>query len=118
MDFSDPDCMEQLALCDETLMERFLETGALPDTDIGALICARRAFPCYFGAALRDEGVDEFLRALARYAVPPEYPAEFAAQVYKIARDEKGVRLTFLKVLGGDAPREGCTARRGLGGKV
>ena len=101
MDFSDPDCMEQLALCDETLMERFLETGALPDTDIGALIRARRAFPCYFGAALRDEGVDEFLRALARYAVPPEYPAEFAAQVYKIARDEKGVRLTFLKVLGG-----------------
>ena len=101
MDFSDPDCMEQLALCDETLMERFLETGALPDTDIGALICARRAFPCYFGAALRDEGVDEFLRALARYSVPPEYPAEFAAQVYKIARDEKGVRLTFLKVLGG-----------------
>lgn len=101
MDFSDPDCMEQLALCDETLMERFLETGALPDADIGALICARRTFPCYFGAALRDEGVDEFLRALARYAVPPEYPAEFAAQVYKIARDEKGVRLTFLKVLGG-----------------
>ena len=101
MDFSDPDGMEQLALCDETLMERFLETGALPDTDIGALICARRAFPCYFGAALRDEGVDEFLRALARYAVPPKYPAEFAAQVYKIARDEKGVRLTFLKVLGG-----------------
>ncbi len=101
MDFSAPDCMEQLALCDEALMERFLATGALSDADIGSLIRARRAFPCYFGAALRDEGVDEFLRALARYAVPPEYPAEFAAQVYKIARDEKGIRLTFLKVLGG-----------------
>ena len=101
MDFSDSDCMEQLALCDEASMERFLETGALPDTDIGALICARRAFPCYFGAALRDEGVDEFLQALARYALPPERPAAFAAQVYKIARDEKGIRLTFLKVLGG-----------------
>ena len=101
MDFSAPDCMEQLALCDEALMERFLATGALSDADIGSLIRARRAFPCYFGAALRDEGVDEFLQALARYALPPERPAAFAAQVYKIARDEKGIRLTFLKVLGG-----------------
>ena len=101
MDFSAPDCMEQLALCDEASMERFLEDGALPDAYIGVLIRARRAFPCYFGAALRDEGVDEFLQALARYALPPERPAAFAAQVYKIARDEKGIRLTFLKVLGG-----------------
>ena len=101
MDFSSADCMEQLALCDETLMEQFLETGALSDAQIGALIRARHAFPCFFGAALRDEGVDELLQALVRYAPEPERPAEFSARVYKIARDEKGVRLTFLKVLGG-----------------
>ncbi len=101
MDFSDPDCMEQLALCDEALMERFLETGALPDADISALIRARRAYPCYFGAALRDEGVDALLRALTRFTAVPDYPETFSARVYKIARDEKGVRLTFLKVTGG-----------------
>ena len=82
-------------------MERYLERGTLSDAEIAAQIRARRAFPCYFGAALRDAGVEPFLQALSRFTVMPEYPAELAARVYKIARDEKGVRLTFLKVLGG-----------------
>ena len=96
-----PDAMEQLALCDEALMEQFLETGTLSDGQIARLIRARRVFPCYFGAALRGEGVDGFLQALAQLTCAPDWPQEFAARVYKIARDEKGVRLTFLKVTGG-----------------
>ena len=100
-DMDAPDAMEQLALCDEALMEQFLETGTLSDGQITRLIRARRVFPCYFGAALRGEGVDSFLQALAQLTCAPDWPQEFSARVYKIARDEKGVRLTFLKVTGG-----------------
>ena len=92
---------EELALLDEGLMEQVLETGKLEDAQIAELIAGRRVFPCFFGAALRMEGVDELLSALQRYTKEPRYPAEFSAQVYKIARGEKDERLTFLKVTGG-----------------
>ena len=92
---------EELALFDEGLMEQVLETGKLEDAQIAELIASRRVFPCFFGAALRMEGVDELLSALQRYTKEPRYPAEFSAQVYKIARGEKDERLTFLKVTGG-----------------
>lgn len=82
-------------------MEQVLETGKLEDAQIAELIAGRRVFPCFFGAALRMEGVDELLSALQRYTKEPRYPAEFSAQVYKIARGEKDERLTFLKVTGG-----------------
>ena len=92
---------EELALFDEGLMEQVLETGKLEDAQIAELIAGRRVFPCFFGAALRMEGVDELRSALQRYTKEPRYPAEFSAQVYKIARGEKDERLTFLKVTGG-----------------
>ena len=92
---------EELALLDEGIMEQVLETGKLEDAQIAELIAGRRVFPCLFGAALRMEGVDELLSALQRYTKEPRYPAEFSAQVYKIARGEKDERLTFLKVTGG-----------------
>ena len=92
---------EELALLDEGLMEQVLETGKLEDAQIAELIAGRRVFPCFFGAALRMEGVDGLLSALQRYTKEPRYPAEFSAQVYKIARGEKDERLTFLKVTGG-----------------
>ena len=92
---------EELALLDEGIMEQVLETGKLEDAQIAELIAGRRVFPCFFGAALRMEGVDELLSALQRYTKEPRYPAEFSAQVYKIARGEKDERLTFLKVTGG-----------------
>ena len=92
---------EELALLDEGLMEQVLETGKLEDAQIAELIAGRRVFPCFFGAALRMEGVDELLSALQRYTKEPRYLAEFSAQVYKIARGEKDERLTFLKVTGG-----------------
>ena len=92
---------EELALFDEGLMEQVLETGKLEDAQIAELIASRRVFPCFFGAALRMEGVDELLSALQRYTKEPKYPEAFSAQVYKIARGEKDERLTFLKVTGG-----------------
>ena len=92
---------EELALFDEGLMEQVLETGKLEDAQIAELIAGRRVFPCFFGAALRMEGVDELLSALQRYTKEPKYPEAFSTQVYKIARGEKDERLTFLKVTGG-----------------
>lgn len=92
---------EELALFDEGIMEQVLETGKLEDAQIAELIASRRVFPCFFGAALRMEGVDELLSTLQRYTKEPKYPDNFSAQVYKIARGEKDERLTFLKVTGG-----------------
>ena len=93
--------LEQAALCDEELMERYLETGTLDDGDLSALIVDRRLFPCYFGSALRAEGVDALLDGLVRYALEPDWPGEFAARAYKISRDDRGDRLTWVKVTGG-----------------
>lgn len=99
-DFTRPD-LEHLALCDEGLMEEYLETGALKEASIAAATARCRAFPCWFGAALKLEGVEEFLRGLERCA--PSAPAgeSFGAKVFKITRDERGARLTHLKVTGG-----------------
>ncbi len=102
-DFSGPaeEVLEQAALCEEELMERYLGTGALPDADLSALIVERKLFPCYFGSALRLEGVDGLLDGLGRFALEPDWPTQFAARVFKISRDDKGERLTWLKVTGG-----------------
>ncbi len=102
LDFSSgEDLTEALAMCDEALLERYMETGAVTDGDIRGLISERKLFPCWFGAALKLEGTAEFLEGLERYTSAPEYPAEFGARVYKIARDDQGNRLTYLKLTGG-----------------
>ena len=100
VDFTDPD-PEQIALCDEAALEQYLDTGALPDETVRALIRGRKLFPCLFGSGLKLTGVDELLAALTRYAALPDYPAEFGARVFKIMRDAQGNRLTCLKVTGG-----------------
>lgn len=92
---------EQVAMCEEATLERYLETGTVEDGDIRHLIRERKLFPCWFGSALRLEGVEAFLEGLERYAPIPDYPADFGAQVYKIGRDAQGGRLTYLKVTGG-----------------
>lgn len=92
---------EALAMCDERLLEEYLETGALCVENIAASIEERKVFPCYFGSALKLIGVEELLRGIALYALQPEYPKELGARVFKIARDEGGNRLTYLKVTGG-----------------
>ena len=93
--------LEQAALCDEAAMERYLETGELSDAELSALIVERKLFPCFFGSALKAEGVAELLDGLDRYTLEPDWPSDFAARVFKISRDEKGERLTWLKVTGG-----------------
>lgn len=100
IDFSDID-NEDTALCDEELLEEYLETGIINRNRLPNLIKECRIFPCFFGSALKFTGIDELINGLDRYTVMPEYPEEFGAVVYKIARDSQGVRLTFLKVTGG-----------------
>ncbi len=92
---------ENIAMCDEVLLEQYLEHGSVNENDIVRLVAARRLFPCYFGAALRLDGIDALLDGLARFGPQPVYPDAFGARVFKIARDEQGNRLTYLKVTGG-----------------
>lgn len=92
---------ENIAMCDEKVLETYLECGELSDESICSLIAKRRVFPCYFGSALKMTGVEDFLEGIARCTQAARYPGEFGAKVYKIARDEKGTRLTYLKVTGG-----------------
>lgn len=95
------DFYEQVAVCGEEALEHYLEERVVPDRMIAGLIARRQLFPCYFGSALRLEGVDELLEGLRRYTCSPRRPATFGAKVYKIARDPQGNRLTYLKVTGG-----------------
>ena len=92
---------EALALCDEAALESLLERGSIDDSLISEMIKSRKVFPCFFGSALKMDGVEDFLSALARFTVAPEYPSEFGAKVFKISRDAQGGRLTWLKVTGG-----------------
>ena len=93
---------EEVAVCDEALLEQYLETEAPVDDSVTAgLVKERRLFPCYMGSALRVEGIDSLLDGLYTYTRMPEYGQAFGARVYKIARDGQGNRLTYVKVTGG-----------------
>lgn len=92
---------DQAAMCDERLMESFLKTGQIPVPLIRQAILERRLFPCFFGSALRLEGVEPFLRGIVKYTEMPSYPEPFSARVFKISRDELGNRLTHMKITGG-----------------
>jgi len=92
---------ESCAMCDEALLENYLETGVVTDGNIRGLVSKRRLFPCFFGSALKLEGVEELLSALDLYTPVKSYPEEFGARVFKISRDPQGNRLTWLKVTGG-----------------
>lgn len=93
--------MENLAVCDESLLEKYLETGEIHKEQIVSLIARRKVFPCYFGSALKLQGVEEFLEGLEEFTRQPGYPSEFGAKVYKIGRDAQGTRLTYMKITGG-----------------
>ena len=104
VDFSNQhslDMMEQIAVSDEKLLDYFLEKGELTKEQIMEAITSRNVYPCLFGSALKNEGVECLLTLLYEYIKMPDYPKEFGARVYKIARDEQGNRLTYLKVTGG-----------------
>lgn len=92
---------ENLAVCGENALEQFLENGRIELNDIRSLIQTRSVFPCFFGSALRLEGVEEFLKGLEAYMTEPEYLTDFSAKIFKIGRDSQGNRLTYLKITGG-----------------
>lgn len=92
---------ETVALGEEALLDRYLETGTLSPRDVSGLIRLGKLFPCYFGAPLHLDGVEAFLTGLETFAEPPRYPEAFSARVFKIARDPQGGRLTFVKITGG-----------------
>lgn len=98
---TDGETAEAIALCEESLLEQYLETGEIRKEDAARMIARRKIFPCYFGSALKLQGVQELLDALREYSVQKEYPEKFAARVYKISRDEQGNRLTHMKIMGG-----------------
>ncbi len=93
--------LETLAMCDEQALEEYLETGQIPDREICRMVRERKVFPCYFGSALKLQGVEELLKGLECWMTPPAYGKEFGAKVYKISRDDQGNRLTHLKITGG-----------------
>lgn len=93
--------LENVAMAEEQVLETYLEHGMIERGEISRLIWERKVFPCYFGSALKNIGVKEFLAGLECYAKERSYPEEFGAKVYKIARDPQGNRLTYLKVTGG-----------------
>ena len=96
-----PEQLENIAVCEEDLLETYLETGIVEDRDIARLIVQRKIFPCYFGSALKEKGVKDFWNGVQQYTAEPERPTEFGAKVFKIARDEQGNRLTYMKITGG-----------------
>lgn len=92
---------ENLAVCDEAVLEHYLESGEIQKEEIINLIAKRKVFPCYFGSALKIQGVEEFLRGIGTFTRECAYPEKFGARVFKIARDAQGNRLTYLKITGG-----------------
>lgn len=92
---------EEIAMCGETLLEDYLENGQISVEQIKKEIKARRVFPCFFGSALKLEGVEYFMEKLIQYTIVPFYPEEFGARIFKITRDAQGNRLTHMKLTGG-----------------
>ena len=93
--------LEEIAMCDEEVLESYMETGAIRKRDVIRLIDERKIFPCFFGSALKLSGVEQLLGGLEQFTRMPEYPDAFAAKVFKISRDEQGNRLTHVKITGG-----------------
>ena len=92
---------ENVAMCQEEILEYYLEHGTVLEEQIRELICQRQLFPCFFGSALKLTGIKEFLQGVEQFTNFPVYPDEFAAKIFKITRDGQGNRLTHLKVTGG-----------------
>ncbi len=99
--YNTPDFYDQLAMCDEGLMVKYLENGKITVSQIAEGISKRKIFPCFFGSALKIRGIEEFIHGIMMYTKIPAYPEQFGAKIFKIERDEKGNRLTHMKITGG-----------------
>ena len=100
-DEQDEEWPETLAMCSESLMEQYLECGAISNEQICEAILNRTIFPCFFGSALKMQGIEKLLEGFVTFAKKKQYPKQFGARVFKITRDEKGTRLTHVKITGG-----------------
>lgn len=112
------DFFEEIAVCKETLLNEYMDTGSIGRESIAEAVAERLVFPCFYGSALKVEGIGELLEGVSRYTKKPEYGSEFAARVYKIGRDTRGARLTYLKVTGGKLHVKDCISYDGLEEKV
>ena len=99
-DYEQESLCENIAVCDEEIMHTYLESGEIDKMAVGETIRARKIYPCFSGSALKMEGVESFLKALDVLSVQKQPPSEFGAKVFKIATDERGQRLTFMKITG------------------
>ncbi|MCR5649172.1 MAG: TetM/TetW/TetO/TetS family tetracycline resistance ribosomal protection protein [Oscillospiraceae bacterium] len=113
VDFASPTLADELAMCDETLMEDYLSLGSVPDGDVVTAVARRRVFPCFFGSALKLEGVGALLAALEKFTREPPRTESFGARVFKIGEDAQGARLTYLALTGGSLKVK--TALSGVG---
>lgn len=121
VDFSDDDTndfFENVSMCDESVLETFLEKGTLEKEEIQKLILNRKCVPCYFGSGLKGDGVDYFISGLNKYISTKTYPEEFGAKVYKITHDSKGERITHLKITGGILKTKDVIAVNGTNEKI
>lgn len=98
---SEDEINEQAAMCDEVLLEAYLQDNTIPHELLAMKIRERKVFPCYFGSALKRTGVQEFLNGLQKYLVMKDYPETFGAKVYKVTRDENDNKLIHMKITGG-----------------
>lgn len=92
---------ESIAMCSESLLEQYLNTGDISPESIKTAIANRLMFPCFFGSALKVQGIEELIQGMVKLTIKKQYPAQFGARVFKITRDEKGNRLTHVKITGG-----------------
>ena len=101
VDYDNPDWMETVASESEEAMEAYLNTGMIPESELARLIGERKVFSCFFGSALKNEGVEDFLDHICAFLPEKRYSPDFGARVYKITHDAQGARLTWIKVTGG-----------------
>ena len=109
---------ERLAMCDESMLEQFLESGNVDKKSVCKAISKRKVFPVYFGSALKIQGVDEFINGLDEYICQPECTDDFGAKVFKISEDNMGVRLTHMKITGGSLKVKDLITQKGASQKV
>ena len=93
--------MENIAVCDDRVLEHYLETEEIPEEDLRVMILDRKLFPVFFGSALKNEGVGTLMQAMDSLVLTKHYPEKFGARIFKISRDDSGNRLTWMKITGG-----------------
>ncbi len=101
VDFTDDNFLEEVSMHDESLMQSYLENETLDEESVARAVVSRKVFPCYFGSALKNEGVDALIKGIEKYTLEKNVREDFGARVYKITEDEKNVRLSFMKITSG-----------------